>query len=892
MKNIIQHLIMPVLFLLLTGSLRSQNTSPNCATVSDENFFTGEVFFNYGSMSNAFNSITRTSFTVGQPVIGTNFGQDFTGGFGFWTRFLLPPNAPAVIASEGDLEDRIQLDWKPDPLSPAASGGFNVYRNGALLAHVDPDTRAFIDFNVLAGKFYTYEVAGVNNFGEGYKGPALGFLNPNGVVTGQIKSFSNNPVPGAIVTLSPTIGTAIEFGGSASLFAPYIPALSPGQFTVSCWVKLGDGNDASGIIDLGSSIGKNWWLHTTGAGTKGVAFSIGNGVGSTTTLSHEFAAATASDWHYVAASYNGASLLLYVDGELISTAVGSMQTDIMTFFMGKRGDGSGNLTGKIDEVRIYDRQLAQTEVQMFMNRTVPANAEGLQAYWKFDEGVGTKGFDQSANKTKIYLCGASWTTDKPPVVNAGITDETGFYEIAGVNYGGGTTFTAQPGKNFYFNQSLEFNGANESYADLTNFALHDSASVTVTMKAFDFSGNQAILSKADAGGNNQFLLSLNGGNLELTIGSETHAFGSLGMGFHHVVMNFEKTGGSLDADFFIDGTPAGTHTFTPVADWTGRPWKLGAKANGATGHSNYFTGLIDEAAFFDVFLPLSDILTFANIGTNVAHPNLANYFNLNEGSGTILHDMGTGLSGEGKIPIAIGSAGWSTVAAIEMTLAHKFTPSSRLATLNPSSTSVDQVDFTDQSTIPVSGYVRFSGTNCFVKKVEILVNGTSHVPQIFTDVDGYFSADFEPGADVVLTPKFENHTFYPAFWELENLSAPVAGILFRDQTKRTVSGQLAGGYCRKSVIPDGAIVKVKVATLNGCFEKVLELPSNGKFNFTGIPPDSVTVSVIEHSNFVIYTYFKNLGGAKLDLKLENDTIDFIYSPRRRANFEMASSMAA
>ena len=863
---------MPVLFLLLTGSLRSQNTSPNCAAVSDQNYFTGEVFFNYGSMSNAFNSTSRTSFTIGQPIIGTNFGQDFTGGFGFWTRFLLPPNAPVVVASEGDLEDRVQVDWKPDPLSPPASGGFNVYRNGALLAHVDPDTRSFIDFNVLAGKFYTYEVAGVNNFGEGYKGSTLGFLNPNGVVTGQVKTFSNNPVPGATVTLSPTIGRAIEFDGSSMLFAPYVPSLSPSQFTVSCWVKLGDGNDDSGILDLGSSIGKNWWLHTTGAGTKGVAFSIGNGVGSTTTLSHEFAATTANDWHYVAASYNGSSLLLYVDGELITTAVGSMQTDAMTFFMGNRGDGLGNLIGKIDEVRIYDRQLAQTELQMFMNRTVAANAQGLQAYWKFDEGVGTKGFDQTTNKIKSYLCGAIWSSDKPNVVNAGITDETGFYEIAGINYGGGTTFTAKPSKNFYFNQSLEFNAANQNHADLTNFALHDSASLTVTMKAFDFSGNQAILSKADAGGNNQFLLALNNGNLELTIGSETHNIGLVGMGFHHVVMNFETTGGPLNADFFIDGTPAGSFTFTPVSDWSGLPWKLGAKANGATGHSNHFTGLIDEVAFFDVFLPLPDIQAFANIGTDVVHPNLVNYFNLNEGEGTALHDMGTSLSGNGNTH----GTGWSTVAAISKVSPHEFTPSSRLTTLNPSNTSVDQVDFTDQSTIPVTGYVRFDGTACFQKKVEILVNGAPNVPQVYTDADGKFSIDFEPGKTVVLTPKFENHTFYPAFWELEKIATPVSGILFRNQTTRKVVGQLAGGHCRKSVIPAGAIVKVKVATLNGCYEQVQTLTSNGKFVFNGVPADSVTVAVIEHSNPVIYTYFQNLGGATLDLRAQGDTTDFIY----------------
>ncbi|MEY3368923.1 MAG: hypothetical protein RI973_2078, partial [Bacteroidota bacterium] len=313
-------------------------------------------------------------------------------------------------------------------------------------------------------------------------------------------------------------------------------------------------------------------------------------------------------------------------------------------------------------------------------------------------------------------------------------------------------------------------------------------------------------------------------------------------------------------------------TFSTVS-WVGQPWKIGAQADGASGHKDYFTGLIDEVAFFSELLPLANIQAYANAGTDVSNPTLFSYFNLNEGSNTELHDMGTSLSGSG----IVHGASWSTVAAITETLVHDFNPDSRLITLNPSSTSVDQVDFTDMSTIPVSGYVRFDGTNCFQKKVEILVNGQSYVPAVETDEDGYFDLYVEPGKSYKLTPKFEQHTFLPAFWELSNVSTPVSGILFRNQTKRSVHGQIAGGYCRKSIIPDDAIVKVKVATLNGCFEKVLELSNpNGKFTFSGVPPDSVTVAVIQHPNTALYEYFQLQGGVTLDLKLANDTVDFIY----------------
>ncbi|MBK9338560.1 MAG: hypothetical protein IPM98_19340 [Lewinellaceae bacterium] len=136
------------------------------------------------------------------------------------------------------------------------------------------------------------------------------------------------------------------------------------------------------------------------------------------------------------------------------------------------------MNGKMDDVRLYNRQLSQTDIQMGMNRTVNSDDAGLLAYWKFDEGVGTKSFDISPNKLKAYLCGVSWTNDKPDVQNAGMTNSKGIFKIEDINYGAGTTFTAVADKKFYFNQSLEFNASNEQYADLTTFDLHDTATRT------------------------------------------------------------------------------------------------------------------------------------------------------------------------------------------------------------------------------------------------------------------------------------------------------------------------------------------------------------------------------------------------------------------------------
>ena len=856
-------------FWLSATTVIAQNVSPSCTNISDEVLYTGSVSFNYGAVNGAFNSQHRSSFTFGQPVGGNSLSQKNIAHFGFWTRFLLPPFAPAVFATEGDLPDQINISWVPDPLSPVTTEGFKIYRNGTFMALVDERTFNFVDFNVIAGQFYTYSVSGINQFGDGQKGAAIGFVNPNGVVTGQVKSLAGNPVPGAIVTLAPTLGNSCVFTGDDMVFAEYNPMYPRDQFTLSTWVKLGAGNNSAAIIDLGSSISKNWWLHTLPAASgKGIRFGLGNGVGNITHLDYAFPAATADDWHNIAVSYNGSSLLLYADGELISTAIAQIASDSIPLFFGQKIDGSGSFTGNIDEVRFFDRQLAQTEIQMFLNTTVAPDMDGLVNYWKFDEGTGTKTFDLTATKQKLYFCGAGFSTDKPEVANAGMTNENGFYKIPGANYGAGTTFTARPFKNFYYNQSLEFNGVNQQFATLTDFDLADSSTVEITVKGFDFASNQTLLNKGS-----HFSLNLNAGNLILTLGSTTQNFGALGMGFHRLSFVIDQVAGSNSAavTFYKDGTLVGSNTFSGVSANMagGGGWLLGKNAGG-----NYFSGLIDEVVFYNDLLPLNEIQTAANVGTNVTNQKLINYFPLNEGEGDKIADFGLSLTGTGTV----SGATWSTVSGIAQIEPHLFTPSSRFVTLNPSVTSVDGVDFTDQSTVPVSGYVRFDGTNCFQEKVEILVNGARAFPPVFTDSTGYFSIDLQPGATVQISPKFNEHTYFPPFWELIKVNSPVAGILFRNQTQRSIEGQMAGNaICRKSVIPTGAIVKVAVETLNGCFYQEQQLTNpNGKFKFDKLPPLPFLVKVTEHSNNVIYNYFQLQGGSKVDLTDVNDTTDFIY----------------
>ncbi|MFN0013142.1 MAG: T9SS type A sorting domain-containing protein, partial [Saprospiraceae bacterium] len=113
---------------------------------------------------------------------------------------------------------------------------------------------------------------------------------------------------------------------------------------------------------------------------------------------------------------------------------------------------------------------------------------------------------------------------------------------------------------------------------------------------------------------------------------------------------------------------------------------------------------------------------------------------------------------------------------------------------------------------------------------------------------------------------------------------PIAGIVFNNVTTREISGVVAGGLCKKSVIQpppgmgQGTVCVVKVRSTDGCFERQLIIDNQeGEYAFLELPPlESMTVAVVEHSDPDVKSAFQVQGGYTVNLT-ENDTIlDFIY----------------
>lgn len=103
-----------------------------------------------------------------------------------------------------------------------------------------------------------------------------------------------------------------------------------------------------------------------------------------------------NNWHHVACVKNGASsLLLYIDGVLITTDSSITATNTLTnsdpLYIGIDADGTSNdWIGQIDEVKIYNYARSSKQVIEDMNAGHPAPGSPVGSavgYWKFDEGA-------------------------------------------------------------------------------------------------------------------------------------------------------------------------------------------------------------------------------------------------------------------------------------------------------------------------------------------------------------------------------------------------------------------------------------------------------------------------------------------------------------------------
>lgn len=98
----------------------------------------------------------------------------------------------------------------------------------------------------------------------------------------------------------------------------------------------------------------------------------------------------ANTWYHVAATYDGANMRIYVNGELEDTQplAGNIIVSTANLEIARDyADNDRTFDGQIDEVRIWDRALNEAEIRNSMCGQLQGSENGLAGYWGLNEGV-------------------------------------------------------------------------------------------------------------------------------------------------------------------------------------------------------------------------------------------------------------------------------------------------------------------------------------------------------------------------------------------------------------------------------------------------------------------------------------------------------------------------
>lgn len=223
--------------------------------------------------------------------------------------------------------------------------------------------------------------------------------SPEDVVGNNVSTFNGTYIPGEVMQAFSISGTGTDYV-TVDVTSPD-PALEPAHITVDAWVKAsGSPGNFKYIVDKGASVknaclgagttilaaesnviaAASYALYTGPTGSIQFYISDGTNIVKAPADPNPIPPADIWDgnWHFVAGTYDGSNVNLYIDGVLVGSTPSSI-----TIAYGFAPTGDDNLyfgnypncnqvpslsfAGGIDEVEIFTRALSQSEIQAIYN---------------------------------------------------------------------------------------------------------------------------------------------------------------------------------------------------------------------------------------------------------------------------------------------------------------------------------------------------------------------------------------------------------------------------------------------------------------------------------------------------------------------------------------------
>jgi len=278
-----------------------------------------------------------------------------------------------------------------------------------------------------------------------------------------------------------------------------------------------------------------------------------------------------TDWHHVAATYDGSTMKLYIDGVLKASGPnsGALNTSTADVIIGKQAT-LNPFKGTIDEVQVYGKSLTESEVsQIYTTTPHPGNGSSdLISSWLMDDNSGTtvKDYTSTNNGT---LTGAVWGT--------------------GVK-----------------GSCLEFNGTNSNVSIPTATNLNPVNEITVMtwVKAQEYRSSK-IFQKGDWDGHGIGLDLWNGWQCGIRMEENTGNSLEWGLGrpilneWYHIAMTYD---GAI-LKMYVNGQLKNSKAVTGRLKVNTRSVSLGSD----NGVQKFFKGSIDEVLLFGKALTQTEI---------------------------------------------------------------------------------------------------------------------------------------------------------------------------------------------------------------------------------------------------------------------------------------------
>lgn len=399
-------------------------------------------------------------------------------------------------------------------------------------------------------------------------------------------------------------GAALRFAGTNVTKIVGDTQDNMSEFTTCLWFNLDSLSNADGDAEV-ELINKGGWhlFIDEVATTPHLRFSIATDdiypvVRGSTTIA-------AGQWYHACAIYNGVGTIprVYLNGVNDSTGgtggTGTQQDDsarIVRIGAVSLNEYYANFPGIMDDVRIYNRELNQSEITALYEIGTPPSdiTSNLAAHWQLDETSGTTASDSAASNdgTMTNMDGASNTVSGPVSTalsfsSSRITAAAASSDIDDIFDGGGTiSYWIYPTNWGTFGRVID-------KSDTGTFPPN---------QGWHSQGNTGIIKFSHA-------FSTAHGDWET--GANTVPMNT----WSHIMITYNSSSDAYTPIIYINGvnTPVSTinsPTGTAVSD-ASQPITLGARQGGG----NSYTGYIDDVRMYTRTLSSTDATALYNTGT-------------------------------------------------------------------------------------------------------------------------------------------------------------------------------------------------------------------------------------------------------------------------------------